>query len=173
MIDQQNASASDIAKAIVAITLMIASCIPIAGIIPAAIVVAGFFMARKQHNFQTIITTTRWAQWLVGGVGMVITIAASNAEFDEADKISGMFLGASIVSAWIIVLEYLWMRPMTRIIEDSTTQVAKPSSTTEIIKRDSLSTYSVADELRKWRDLRDDGTVTEDEYIAARARIMK
>ncbi|MCH7630025.1 MAG: SHOCT domain-containing protein [Proteobacteria bacterium] len=42
-----------------------------------------------------------------------------------------------------------------------------------IVGRHGLTSYSVADELMKWNELRETGVVTEEEFGEARARLLK
>jgi hypothetical protein len=42
----------------------------------------------------------------------------------------------------------------------------------KIIKRDKLASYSVADELMKWTKLREDGHISEKQYLAAKKEIL-
>lgn len=92
------------------------------------------------------------------------------------DIVTGNIVVAIVAVIVILVLEFLWMRPLMRkMISRASIQSAETKNDTpraSIIKRDSLASYSVADELRKWRGLREDGTVTEEEYQAARSRII-
>ncbi len=46
------------------------------------------------------------------------------------------------------------------------------TSSPAIMKRRLVPGYSAADELQKWRRLKDEGTITEDEFQAARASIL-
>jgi len=48
----------------------------------------------------------------------------------------------------------------------------KNGGTTNIIKKDSLKSYSVADELLKWAKLRDEGHISKAEFDAARKKIL-
>ncbi|MCP4614770.1 MAG: hypothetical protein GY845_39315, partial [Planctomycetes bacterium] len=43
----------------------------------------------------------------------------------------------------------------------------------EIIKAEKFKSYSVADELMKWAELKKKGSITEDEYLAAKDKLLK
>lgn len=168
--DQDQTSGNDHAKAIVAALCIAAPCIAIIGIIPALILFSGAWIAFRKNDPSIIRATTPWAQGAAIAIALLITIPIINeGGNDTAGGLLAVLVGAGL---YFYVLETLWKEPMARIVAERGTK-SRTSAAADIIKRDALSSYSVADELRKWRDLRDDGTVTEDEFQAARARIMK
>jgi D-alanyl-lipoteichoic acid acyltransferase DltB (MBOAT superfamily) len=74
-----------------------------------------------------------------------------------------------------LIIEFLWIRPLARQLP--IWRVARFHKKVEInnnriIGRDSLTPYSIANELLKWSKLRDDGLITEDEYQNARMTLL-
>ena len=46
------------------------------------------------------------------------------------------------------------------------------SDSTNIVGRDNLSSYSVADEILKWNDLLEKGLISKEEFANAKAKLM-
>jgi len=71
------------------------------------------------------------------------------------------------IAALVIAYRYLRRSLIPRIHA----MISAPTGV-KIMKRKLLPGYSAADELHKWRRLRDDDTISEDEFQAARAEIL-
>lgn len=59
------------------------------------------------------------------------------------------------------------------IAGSATTSLKEMTRGSPIVGRHGLTTYSVADELMKWNELRENGVVSEEEFSEARARLLK
>jgi hypothetical protein len=82
---------------------------------------------------------------------------------------------AAGIGSVALIIEILWIGPFTRQLPvwRAARALKKPNAKKKrIIGRDSLSPYSVADELLKWSKLREDGLITEDEYQEARMKLL-
>lgn len=95
-----------------------------------------------------------------------------------ADLRDGLFVGSFAVFLCAFVLNFLWLKPLERrfakmkkAAEDFANR-EKKSPPPSIINRESLTSYSTADELKKWLALRHDGAISESEYQEARAKIL-
>ncbi|PZT92470.1 SHOCT domain-containing protein [Sphingomonas sp.] len=89
-------------------------------------------------------------------------------------SVAGACAGIAIIIAMIPTekwpdLTFPWFRNKAKQVSDR--RNVRPSST-PIFKRDNLKTYSVADELAKWKKLRDEGVVTDEEYDEARQSLL-
>jgi hypothetical protein len=85
-----------------------------------------------------------------------------------------MLLAAGLVLVALII-EFLWIGPFTRqlpVWRAARSQKQMNTNNNRIIGRDSLTPYSIADELLKWSKLREDGLITEDEYQEARMNLL-
>ena len=86
----------------------------------------------------------------------------------------GLFSAAIFVG--IVLLEFGWRRPLAARIDHG--ELAFPARTGKqgidrlITGKEGFTRYSVAEELLKWNALRESGTVSEDEYQAARKRLL-
>ncbi len=56
---------------------------------------------------------------------------------------------------------------------DLSPQTPAPAAEMDIMKSEKLKHYSVADELTKWAKLKEDGHITEEEFNAARTKLLK
>lgn len=93
---------------------------------------------------------------------------------NEYLPVAGLCVGVAIIIAMIPTekwpdLTLPWLRDAARKSTDSQSQ--RPRSL-PVFKRESLNSFSVADELAKWAKLRDDGIVTEQEYVDARRALL-
>lgn len=86
-----------------------------------------------------------------------------------------LLFGAALSFAYAILLQVLWVAPVTRqmpIWRSRKKPEAKSDNGSRIIKRDSLASYSVADELIKWSKLHAEGLVSDDEFEEARTKLL-
>jgi hypothetical protein len=82
--------------------------------------------------------------------------------------------GVAVLIVGVLSLTFLWMRPAIRFISNrhGGKEKAAKVAPQPIMGRESMASYSVADELRKWSDLRKDGAIGEDEYNEVRQRLL-
>jgi hypothetical protein len=103
---------------------------------------------------------------------------ASIIYYEKIEKRNKLPTFSGIFLLSILILNYLWLSPLTRRIVDMekssgvSTHRDRKASSPAIIRREALASYSTADELRKWLDLRQQGAITEAEYQDARAKIL-
>jgi len=91
--------------------------------------------------------------------------------------------GALLSGVYLLIVEHLWRIPLTRQLPgfhssyrrlgDLFRRIKVPrSSTLSIMSRENLVPFSVADELKKWSKLRDEGVITEEQFLEARRRML-
>ena len=146
-------------------------------IVTLPVLLIGAYLATRARDVGNIRTTTRLIQWFLalGSLGLgaygIAYIFDADVPTDDAVLIfKSMIIGLPITGMVIFFFGYLWMDPVSRKISERPTPSAEKR--TNILQREGLASYSVADELRKWKELRDEGAVTEDEYQAARTRLI-
>ena len=97
-------------------------------------------------------------------------------DFNNSKGKRNAFLAcAAGIGSVALIIEFLWIGPFTRQLPvwRATRALKKTNAKKKrIIGRDSLASYSVADELLKWSKLREDGLITEDEYQEARMKLL-
>lgn len=107
----------------------------------------------------------------------------SSAEYSDPDPAVFQF-GALFVGIAFLVLCLPWNR-FGRAVENAQQDFSDLSEAAgraldrrrerngpTIMGRDGFTQYSVADEISKWNKLREDGLVTEDEFNAARDKLL-
>ncbi|WP_295531995.1 SHOCT domain-containing protein [Novosphingobium sp. Chol11] len=109
---------------------------------------------------------------------------AKNYEYEQRQNLSIFFGGFSLIL--FVILNIPWSRMASNaayksgvvtgkfinIVRVGVSSIKEPASGSPIVGRHGLSTYSIADELAKWNQLREDGVVTEKEFAGARARLL-
>lgn len=98
------------------------------------------------------------------------------------DRRNFLWLSAVGMAISALLLGYLWLGPLERrfermrqAAEDFANRERKEKKTPppSIYNREAMTSYSTAEELRKWRDLYTDGAITRREFEEARAKILK
>ena len=83
---------------------------------------------------------------------------------------------SAAILAGILLLEFGWRRPLSAKVARG--ELALPAWAGKkkidrlITGKEGFTSYSVADELLKWNALKNNGTITESEYQAARKRLL-
>ncbi len=143
-----------------------------AGLIPVGIMVLGAFLAWRSRDTKNVLVTSRLMQFCLVLGGALLFYHAVMYEFGasyyEDRVIEGWscFIGA-------VAVQFLWIGPVTRKIESlESVDISLADEAPTIMQRESLASYSTADELRKWRSLLDDGTITEKQFDDARQKLL-
>lgn len=103
---------------------------------------------------------------------------AENARYDQGERRDQFAIITALLIAGLFFVSLPWGRAGRSIARTGrkTTDAAIKSFVgepgTSIIGTEKLARYSVADELRKWQQLRADGVVTEREFDEARAKLL-
>jgi len=165
------------------------------GIIPAIFLLFGLVLAKKHQDFSHITTAVRnfniyVVLVLMGGglllIGAVIHFSIIEGHGVKID-IGAVLLGIFVISAplmYLAAVKYLFSMPLSHHKEwvvingifsskPKTDTILRTESEVEIIKGDKLKQYSVADELLKWAKLKEDGHISESEFIEARSKLLK
>jgi hypothetical protein len=110
-------------------------------------------------------------------------IFRADREYDDArsslhrseDERNEFMACAGGIGSVALIIEFLWIGPLTRqlpVWRAARSHKKTTATKARIIGRDSLTPYSIADELLKWNKLREDGLITEDEYQEARMNLL-
>jgi hypothetical protein len=156
-----------------AVLLFVGLCVTIVGIIPVLIMTVGAVLAIKSGDAKNLKVTARFVQ-IIAILGALICgfIAVS----DEHYANNPLFIAFSVgIGSVALIIEFLWIGPFTRqlpIWRAARSHKKVNTNSNRIIGRDSLTPYSIADELLKWSKLREDGLITENEYQEARMNLL-
>lgn len=175
--DGPKSSSLDNLLLLLAVLFFAASCVTLVGIIPVLIIVVGAVQAFKSGDVKNMKVSARFVQILVvSGALICVVVAMCNASpYNDPSMIMVFAIVMGLIA--YITIQFLWIDPFTRQLPvwQAARAVKKANAKTEekrIIGRDSLTPYSVADELLKWSKLREDGLITEDEYQEARMKLL-
>ena len=194
---KQPLSSNDLAKMLIFAMLLL----PIigfgVGVIPVVFLIFGIFMIKKTQEFshiQTAVRNFKAYMWLAFAIGVVFLIYWFNVKPSEYEAEKNIFeqyhrseylitalLFTIVPSLYIMFVNALFLAPLTEHQESVTTdgffpKASKKSNSNnevDIIKAERLRSYSVADELLKWAQLKTDGHISQAEFDEARAKILK
>lgn len=170
----------DNVKLIVAALIFLAVCATLVGIVPVAILLAGLLIAMKGGDIKNITTTTRFVQTCLLLIGVaLIVFGFIGYESYSNDRFLPFTLAIALLFLSAL-LEAIWLDPLVRKFSGAKAACNKlahdmklSDSASSIIRRDALTSYSVADELGKWHKLLLEGAITQAEYDGARATILR
>lgn len=164
------------------------------------IAIFGLYIMKKDQSFKAIINAKKWMKAYLVLVALFLTVVSSVAYYDSADfdydkdfnrvynenvKVeTAMVAGAGLIATpiavgfFMFVFNSLFFRPLEEhqnwITKNGVFSEEKNSKndSTNIVGRDNLSSYSVADEMLKWNDLLEKGLVTKEEFEKAKTKLM-
>jgi hypothetical protein len=193
MIDQPLNSA-DQSKILIFTLLMLPFTFFGAAILPALFLCIGVFMMKKHEDFSYIRTAVKICNWYgilpalgFTTIGIITALKFSPSGYDKSFYSSDAFMisliGLTISIIYIFFLNTLFLKPLVshwKWIELNGIFSSKPKnknivkdSEIDIIKSESLRSYSVADELIKWAKLKEDGYISEEEFQHARDKLLQ
>ncbi|OWQ98386.1 hypothetical protein CDQ91_07820 [Sphingopyxis witflariensis] len=105
-------------------------------------------------------------------ISELLSFESSSHLKDELSKYYGA-LGLLAITAGIISLP--WQRLVIDLnkVKGVRLRAQKTRDSAQIIGRDKLTSYSVADELQKWQKLHEDGVVTAEEFEQTKAKLLR
>lgn len=186
-------NSNDAGKLFVFALLIIPPTILIVGIIPALFLIFGLFMLRKSGDFDHIETASR-NYWIFCILAFLALIGIAGHEFfefmrEESHYRSNYHLKELILIAassliplfYIGFMEILFLNPMRankhwiaeKFADTSRGPTSSGTGEIDIIKGERLRSFSVADELLKWAKLKEDGHITEQEFLEARRKPLE
>lgn len=151
------------------------------GVVPILILLIGFFLAKRDHEVSTLkssIILCKYYTYLT--ILIMLIIAFYNAFFDPKYRTPpygrfedviiplGLFLTIPII--YFLILEFLYSRPMLK--NALSILSSKKKDELSILKTENMKSYSVADELLKWKELKDQGLITEKDFEDMKKKIM-
>ena len=183
-------SGADNLKLIIAGFIGVGACLTVVGIIPVIILLIGALLAYRGGDVSNVRSTTRFVQIAIGLGALIVwcaalyflsensRIAAEGGFIYYSDKELPSVLAALGVVGFVVIwlLNAIWYKPIESLLQRKSADSSMPASRTgdgpSIMAREALAPYSTADELLKWKRLRDEGLVTDEEFSEARTKIM-
>lgn len=184
-------TSSDLGKILVFIIFMIPILIFGFGIIPAIFLIFGIVLMKKTQDFSHIHTAVKNFKIYMSlaiFIGFLYVLYWGNQYF-VSDSYMGSYEDAFVTSLiltfvpvlYVILVNFLFLKPLishcgwVRIHGFFPKKFEKKNDENHvnIIKGENLRSYSVADELTKWAQLKVDGHITEEEFEDARRKLLK
>ncbi len=171
---------SELTKLIFFVFIQIITCVFLIGIIPTIIFITSYFLMRRDRSVEIVLKAVKivviYTKTLVILIFIVVLL---NFMWDEIDL--DMVLIFSIITLisgglYLTLLTNLVHKPVEIYGEYLSKQAAlteTQESTSTILNKENNKIYSVADELLKWKELKDNGVITEEEFVQMKAKIMK
>lgn len=189
----QPLSSNEQSKILIFSFLLAPSVALLVGAIPALLLAFGIFMMKRNRNFSNVEAAVRGFKgyvWIAILGCSVSSIYFGDKYFNEEDRwhsygealVFSLTFGA-IAFAYLVLVHILFLSPLKAHSqwveingifssrEKGSSQDAK--SEVDIIKGEKLKSYSVADELLRWATLKENGHISEEEYIDARKKLLK
>jgi ribosomal protein L40E len=162
-------------------------------VIIVVIVIASLYVMKKDKNFTVITKAREYIKYYLAFIVYVPLIVATPALIIDLfnrgyadDKlyaglsiIFGFLIAKPIVNLFMRMFDYLYFSILREhkdwIMEHcmfSNKTVIKNDNAIDIIGRDKLNSFSVADELLKWNSLLEKGLITQDEFDEAKQKLL-
>jgi len=164
------------------------------GALPALFLCIGIFMMKKHQDFSYIRTAVKLCNWywILPALGFAVVAVYNALAFDPSEHrkpwyftdgvtVPSLFSAGAIF--YIVLLNTLFAKPLAshwKWVEINGIFSSEPKNKTivkdseiDIIKSESLKSYSVADELIKWAKLKEDGYISNKEFQEARDKLLQ
>lgn len=152
------------------------------------IAIFGLYIMKKDQSFTPIINAKKWMKAylivLALGITFLVTydseyIYNKNINVETARvAVVGLVATPIAVGFFMFIFNSLFFRPLEEhqnwITKNGVFSDEKnsKSDSTNIVGRDNLSSYSVADEMLKWNDLLEKGLITKEEFDKAKTKLL-
>lgn len=185
-------SSTDHIKIFIFSLLLVPIILVIAGILPTILLIFGVFMMKKNGDFTHITTTVRVVRMYII-IAICISFCAalyfsfehmfSKYSYGSSDYYIPFFTISGLGLIYLKLLSKLYYEPLSQhrewvesngIFSNGIKKVTESKiKSIDIIKGERLKSFSVADELIKWAQLKADGHITEQEYAEARTKLLQ
>jgi hypothetical protein len=186
-------SSGEQSKIILFILLLLPAIFLAAGILPAIFLIFGFSMMKRNEDFGYIEAAVRAFKvytviplLILGGCVIVFGYEYKICEGYCSGRTEALLITLgffTITLAYIILVHVLFLSPLRKHNQWVTVNgvfSSKPNSSkinnaleADIIKGEKFKTYSVADELIKWAQLKEGGHISEQQYDDAKNKLLK
>ncbi|WP_445406169.1 SHOCT domain-containing protein [Acinetobacter seifertii] len=173
-------STSDLVKIIIFSLLQIPYMFFIGwGVVPVLILILGFFLARRDQKISTLKASIMWCKYYLYLTAVIICLCALYVVFIEHSYAPSEIFQYVIVPlvaflllpiSYFLFLEHLYSRPIQN--NPSTFLGSRKRDELSILRTENMKSYSVADELLKWKELKDQGLITEKEFNEMKKKII-
>lgn len=173
-------STSDLVKIIIFSLLQIPYIFFIGwGVVPVLILILGFFLAKRDQKISTLTASITWCKYYLYLTAVIICLCALYVVFIEPryapseifqDVIAPLIAFLLLPISYFLFLEHLYSRPIQN--NPSTFLTSRKRDELSILKTENMKSYSVADELLKWKELKDQGLITEKEFDEMKKKII-
>ncbi len=178
--ENQPLNSNEHAKILVFVLLLLPSVIFGVGVIPALFLIAGVWMMKKNGAFSYIKVAVKgfkiYLYLLMAGFvcfSIFLVFASLRESWYPITWIIPCIIYLKIVDNLFYTPLYMhkeWIA--VNGIFSNKQKISSHISEVNIIKGEKLKSYSVADELLKWAQLKEDGHISEEEYDEARKKLL-
>lgn len=181
---------NDLAKILFFMFIQIVTCLLLFwGVLPTIFLFVAYLLSRRDKSLsmlnKAIVFARRYTLLsIVIGISIILLNLLrvfTDGEIDMSPYLNNAFIGFFIILVvgipYLIVLKHFFYKPLSchqafvaeNGIFGSSSRSQKELS---ILKTENMKSYSVADELLKWKELKDQGLVTEKEFEEMKRKIM-
>lgn len=184
-------SSKDHTKIVIFIILNMALSIIIVGIIPSIIILIGYYIARKNKDFNYVSVSVKFYSiyfYLIIFIFIIVIffnidglLSENNWIFRESKDIILFSLSAIFISIFYIFISMkLFHSPLSQhcqwveyngMFSKYERAVSNPSGI-DLIKYNKFKSYSVSEELLNWAKLKESGYITEKEFIEIKNNLL-
>lgn len=181
-VSKEPLSAGDQAKLLLFVLAMLPTVAFGIGVLPAVFLCFGIFMMKRSGDFRHVRTAARNTQiYLIVFIVAALALSLIFAPGSDFDKLAGGLSFAVLAAVYMLIVDRLFCSPLRAHAEwvekngifATRPRGNRPTKHSVNIKVGSNSAlFSVADELAKWAKLKEDGLITQDEFDAARRKLL-
>ncbi len=162
-------------------------------VIIVVIVIASLYVMKKDKKFTVIEKSREYIKYyllllaysplIIYSIVLMISLFSRGYQngmiYAGLLTIFGFLVAKPLVNLFLRIFDYLYFNIVEQhkewILENcmfSDKTVAKEDNSIEIMGRDKLSSFSIADELMKWKEMLDKGLITQDEFDKAKQKLL-
>jgi hypothetical protein len=181
-------NSSEQGKILIFLLLLAPSILFIAGIIPVIFLLFGFYMMRKNQDFSSIETAVRYVKgyyclFSLGSLCLLLFWLLENG-YHRINAILGLIALIILPLCYLISVHFLLLSPLKKHSDwvsvndifsnqERVLLQNKLAPKMENIKDNRSQQHSVADELIKWVQLKEDGHISDSEFENEKEKLLK
>lgn len=170
---------SELAKIIFFAFIQLLTCLVLIGIIPTLVLFISYFLMRRDKSVAIVLKALKIVA-IYANLAMFVAICCLiYAYFDYSyndDYIGVIFAVLILGGLYLTLLHFLVRKPVEiygKYLEENKDLIKDEEPNLNILNTENNKVYSVADELLKWKELKDSGLISEDEFLQMKNKILK
>lgn len=168
---------SELGKVIFFCIVQLLLCFILLGILPSFVLLIGYFLMRRDRSIEIYHKCVFIVDiYMIVLLLLVIFVCVVDPSINSSIGFICVGIAVGVYLAYMFFLDYFLSKPMEVYIKTLISSKDKNVDTKlplKVLKKENNNVYSVADELLKWKELKKNGIISEDEFLEIKNKLLK